>query len=57
MSKSDFVKQFDKLREEAQERWDKMTDEEKAKMKERSRRFAQKSRSVVPTVPQSTSSK
>lgn len=57
MSNNEFVKQFDKLKEESNERWNKMTDDEKAKAKEKSRRFAQKSRSVIPSTDQSTSSK
>lgn len=57
MSNDEFVKKFDKMKKEAQDRWNNMTDEERDKMKSRSKRFARKSTFAIPSDNQSTSSK
>ncbi|MGV4413856.1 hypothetical protein [Chryseobacterium sp. T1] len=54
----DFKSQFDKMKQEASERWEKMSEAEREKLKERSRRFMRKTIFAVPSASnQSTSSK
>lgn len=44
MANNEFIKQFDTLKQQSKERLDNMTDEQKERLKSKSKRFAQKSK-------------